>query len=158
GLIQFTHDNSLEAPAYDVSVSDEHITLPPEPALIDFDTMPILLNNSLLIDQGQSVILTSDHLRATQPLKEDSILIFVLTAVTHGNFSFVNKPDQAIFNFHQQNITAGSVRFTHDNTPESPAYFVVVTDGRASTQPQPAMIDFDASPVLLKNQLRIGQG
>ncbi len=158
GLIQFTHDNSLNAPAYHVSVSDGRITLPPELAVVNFDTMPILLNNTLRIDQGQRVILQPDNLLATQPFKDDSVLTFMLTAVEHGNFSFINAPDQVIFNFQQQNITMGIVQFIHDNTPQAPTYCVAVTDGRASTTPQLAFIDFDAAPVLLKNQLTIGQG
>ncbi|MBS0350176.1 MAG: FG-GAP repeat protein [Proteobacteria bacterium] len=158
GKIMFAHDGSTAMPGYQISVSDGYFNLTPQSALINFDTIPVLLNNSLRIDQGQKVILQSENFCATQPLKDDSVLIFTVSGVEHGNFSFLNATHQSIFSFRQLDITAGAVGFIHDNTTQTPAYSVSVTDGWATTQPKPALIDFDASPVLLNNILRIGQG
>ena len=67
GLVRFIHDQSLYAPAYQIAVSNGAITTPPQPAWIDFDTIPLLLTNQLVINQGQSVLLTAAMLNATHP-------------------------------------------------------------------------------------------
>ena len=158
GRVQFTHDNSTLAPAYRVSVTDGRITTSPASAQIDFDTTPLLLNNSLRINQGQTVILTSSDLKATHPGKPDNTLQFVVSQLTHGNFSFINAPQFSLKTFQQQNITDGVVQFTQDGSAQPPAYAISVTDGRISTPPQFAVIDFDPLPILVNNQLKIGQG
>ncbi len=158
GRVQFTHDNSTLAPAYRVSVTDGRITTPPASAQIDFDTTPLLLNNSLRINQGQSIILTSSDLAAMHPGKSNDTLQFVISQLTHGNFSLISAPQFPLKTFQQQNITDGLVQFTQDGSAQSPAYAIVVTDGRLSTSPQFAVIDFDPLPILVNNQLKIGQG
>ncbi len=158
GRVQFTHDNSTLAPAYRVSVTDGRITTSPVLAEIDFDTTPLLLNNSLRINQGQTVILTSSDLKATHPGKPDNTLQFVVSQLTQGNFSFVIAPQFPLKTFQQQNITDGVVQFTQDGSAQSPAYSISVTDGRINTPPQFAVIDFDPLPILINNQLKIGQG
>ena len=158
GRVQFTHDNSTLAPAYRVSITDGRITTVPVSARIDFDTTPLLLNNSLRINQGQTVILISSDLTATHSGKSDSSLQFVVSQLTHGNFSFISTPQFPLNTFQQQNITDGVVRFTQDGSAQPPKYAISVTDGRISTSPQFAIIDFDPLPILVNNQLKISQG
>ena len=71
-LVRFVHDQSLYAPAYRIAVSNGAIKIPPQPAGIDFDTIPLLLTNQLVINQGQSVLLTAAMLNATHPGSADS--------------------------------------------------------------------------------------
>lgn len=156
-VIQFTHNNSTVPPSYRVSVSDGRITVPPATATIDFDAMPLLINNNLRINQGQTVVVTSGNLQATQPLGEDAELTFLITTVTHGNFSLLTAADVPIFSFQQQTLTAGNVQFAHDDTLQSPTYQVSVTDGRLTTPPQSAFIDFDQRPILVNNAITINQ-
>ena len=157
GRVQFTHDNSTLAPAYRVSVTDGRVKTSPVSAEIDFDAMPLLLNNNLRIDQGQTVLLSSANLSATQPLKNDSALIFLISEVTHGQFNWVNDSSRSITNFTQQALISRQIQFSHDDSVQPPEYAVVVTDGRISTTPQAAEIDFDARPVLVNNDLTIKQ-
>ena len=158
GLVRFIHDNSINAPAYQLAVSNGLITSPPQAALIDFDTIPVLLTNQLIINQGQSVHITPNILSATHPGKnDDHDLRFDLTALQHGQWSWISAPLNPITSFYQQNISDGLVQFTHDNSILAPAYTVSVTDDRTRSQPQAAQIDFDAIPVLLNNTLRINQ-
>ena len=135
GLVQFTHDNSILAPAYNVSVTDGRIYSLPQAAQIDFDTIPILLNNTLLIHQGQSVILTQDILSATHPGDDDNVLLFIVSNITHGQFNWIIFPDQPIISFYQQNITNQKVQFSHDNSTQMPGYYVTVSDGRITLLP-----------------------
>ncbi len=156
--IQFTHDNSTSAPAYQVSVTDQRITTSPQSARIDFDANPILINNSLIINQGQRVVLNASCLSAIHPTGPANALVFNVSDIQHGQFSWSNSPNQGISNFYQQNVTDGRVQFTHDNSTLAPAYHVSVTDGRIMTVPVSAQIDFDTTPLLLNNSLRINQG
>ena len=158
GRVQFTHDNSTLAPAYRVSVTDGRVETSPVSAEIDFDTTPSLLNNSLRINQGQTVLLTSSDLAATHPGKPDSTLQFVVSQLTYGNFSFITMPQFPLKTFQQQNITDGLVQFIQDGSTQPPTYAISVTDGRISTPPQSAVIDFDPLPILVNNQLKINQG
>ena len=157
-LIQFTHDNSIIAPGYNVTVTDGRISSLSQAAQIDFDAIPILLNNTLRINQNETIILNKNILSATHPTGEDAILLFNITDIVYGQFNWVAFPDKAINQFYQQNITDHQVQFVHDNSITAPGYTVSVTDGRTGSLPQSAQVDFDTIPVLLNNQLRINQG
>ena len=158
GIVRFTHDNTISAPSYLVAVSNGTLTTPEQSASVDFDATPILLNNSLVINQGQTVPLTSSFLSATHPGGDDRVLLFNISSVMHGKFSFTTAPNKAILNFYQQNITDRLIQFSHDNSTSEPSYLVSVTDGRISLSPVPAHIDFDVTPILEVNQLVINQG
>ena len=75
------------------------LTTPDQPASIDFDATPILLNNSLVINQGQTVPLTSTFLSATHPGGDDRILLFNISSVMHGKFSFTASLNNLILIF-----------------------------------------------------------
>ncbi len=158
GLIQFTHDNSTQAPAYQVSVTDGRTISSVRAATIDFDASPILLNNSLIINQGDTIRITSSALSAIHPGGDDSLLQFNISAIEQGQFSWITAPNNPIFNFYQQNITDGIIQFTHDNSTQAPSYWVSVSDGRITLSPVAAKIDFDLFPILENNQLVINQG
>ena len=158
GFVRFIHDQSLYAPAYQIAVSNGAITTPPQPAGIDFDTIPLLLTNQLVINQGQSVLLTAAMLNATHPGADNSsYLRFDITKLQQGQFRWVNN-SAAIAYFYQQNITDRLVQFGHDGSSVAPSYNVSVTDGRTYSPSQAARIDFDAFPILQNNTLRINQG
>ncbi len=158
GQIQFNHDNSVLAPAYTVSVTDGRVSSPAQSALIDFDAIPVLENNTLAINQGQQVILNAGILSASHATGKPNTLLFNISDVQHGQFSFIGSPAKAITSFYQQNIADQSVRFIHDNSTSPPTYTVLVTDGRLSSTAEPAVIDFDATPMLQNNSLVINQG
>ena len=159
GLVRFIHDNSINAPSYQLAVSNGVITTPPQAAFIDFDTLPVLLANQLMINQGQSVRITSAILNATHPgMDDDNHLRFDITALRQGQLSWISAPLNPITRFYQQNISDGLVQFTHDGSVLAPAYNVLVTDGRIYSVSQAAEVDFDAIPIFLNNTLRINQG
>ncbi len=158
GIVYFIHDNSIDAPYYQVAVSNGIVTSFPQTAFIDFDTIPILLNNTLIINQGQSVLLTPEVLSAIHPGGNDSLLRFNISNVQHGQFSLISTPTKSIFDFYQQNITDQMIQFSHDNSTQTPEYWVSVSDGRIILSPVAAKIDFDISPILETNRITIIQG
>ena len=157
-LVNFAHDGSLNPPSYIVIVTDGRLSTDPQPATVDFNEMPILGNNQLSLNQGQTIILSSDNLSASQASRPPGELIFLISVCQHGYFELDNSPGKSILNFYQQNITDKVVHFVHDNTPTAPGYQVSVSDGHFNTQPQPASIDFDTKPVVKNNQLTLNQG
>ena len=129
--MRFVHDNSVNAPCYQVAVSNGVATSPAQNAVIDFDTIPVLMNNKLIINQGQSVHLNASVLNATHlGMSDDNHLRFEITALQQGQFSWISAPLNPITSFYQQNITDGLVEFVHDNSTLAPAYNVSVTDDR----------------------------
>ena len=146
--IQFAHDNSSLAPAYQVSVSDGRITTEPASSHIDFDMMPLLIHNQLAIVQGENVTLTSANLLANHNGIAEPALIFRVTDVQNGGFMLLSDPAQSMMynaSFLQQHVMDGQVVFLSQNS-EPPAYQVSVTDGRITTNPQPATITFFGNP------------
>ncbi len=157
-MIQFSHDNSIQPPGYQVSVSDGRITLSPVVAEINFDVAPILEVNQLMINQGQTVVLTENNLLATHAGNVENSLEFMISDVQQGQFVGLDDSRQSLDSFWQNNITERQIIFIHNNSSFAPAYKVSVSDGRIITAPANSDIDFDAAPLLVNNQLTIVQG
>ena len=104
--------------------------------------LPVFINNTLTLRQGESVVLTAEQLSATDIETENPALLFNATNIRHGQFDFVSFPNITISEFYQQNITEAQVRFTHDGGKKAPAYDVSVSDGMLSTGPARADIHF----------------
>lgn len=158
--VQFIHDGSTIAPSYNVTVSDARITTSSQAAMINFNLAPILINNSIIIGQGQKLILTSSNLSATDSDDSAGSLIFQITNIQHGSFELVTNPGSPITSFTQAQLDSGDIQFVHDARPQSPSYSVSVSDGKTSdlAGAVPASITFRPAPSLLANTLLIGNG
>ena len=151
--IQFVHDGSKNPPAYSIKITSGGVALPapPQPATIYFTTFDyyslVIINNSLIISQGETVLLTSANLAATNPNNDNSDdLIFTITQFQHGAFSFINTPKATISSFRQGDISASIVQFTQDGTNVAPSYYVTISEGTLSTGPIKALISFVGKP------------
>ncbi len=159
--ILFIHDGSSDAPTYNITVRSDGIAWTgPISANITFNSNKFLIleNNQLFINQGQTVVLTSNNLKATYLDNAEGDLSFLISDLAHGQFEFLSAPNQSILTFQQQNISDGVVQFIHDNSPSAPSYQVAVSNGTLTTSPQPALIDFDPLPLLIHNSLAIAPG
>lgn len=154
GDIQFVHDGSTQQPSYSVSVSNGRTSNPggARSANIAFLQAPILLTNSLAVNNGQTVILNSGYLSASDINGVSSSLIFSILNLQHGHFTFAN--------FTQGQLQSGVIQFIHDGSNIAPSYSVLVSDGAITNPdgPLPAVITFYHSPILVTNQLAISQG
>ena len=156
--IVFRHDGGIVTPVYKIGINTTGITyIPPQPAAINFDANPVLVNNTLWINQGEILLLSNQELSALHPGADGSLLVFQITALQQGRFSMVSSPSLDINSFYQQNITDRQIQFTHDNSTQSPFYNVTVTDGRISLSPNTVKVVFNP-PILIRNQLTINQG
>jgi hypothetical protein len=152
GQIRFIHDGSKIKPAYYVKVSDTIFDTIPAPATIIFDAYPVLGSNQLTIAEGQSILISSTNLNATDVDNPVDSLIFNISALSHGQFEFVSNPGIAISNFSQQAIFNSMIRFVHDGVEVAPAYNITVSDGLLNTPPSVASIIFtnvNDAPILI---------
>ncbi|TKB11846.1 cadherin-like domain-containing protein [Desulforhopalus sp. IMCC35007] len=165
--IQFVHDGSTTEPVYFVEIFDGDGTRLAEKANINFNTVnqaPVLQNNTLTIDEGGTVVLTTTDLSATDSDNNDATLIFTVSGVTGGHFEFVSNPDVTINSFNQGAITGGLVRFIHDGGETAPSYSVSVSDGDLYDVDGPELVDpvnftnVNDAPVLGTNILTIDEG
>lgn len=159
GQVRFVHDNSVTKPAFQVSVSDGYLVTTPQSASVLFNITPVLGNNQLVINEGQTIVLTTDNFSATDG--DNGLLSFIVSSVTHGRFEFTSNPGISITTFTQQQIINGRVRFVHDGSEIAPTYKVSVSDGSASTLAADGQISFtnvNDMPVLVNNQLSINPG
>jgi len=160
--IQFIHDGGTVAPSYMVSVSDGTITTVPTASTITFDAAPVLVNNKLTVNQGQTVLVTSTWsstmLKTIDVDNPPTQLTYNITGSTHGQFTLVSAPSTAITTFTQQQINDEQIQFIHDGSSVAPSYMVSVSDGTITTGPTTPTIKFDATPTLVNNQLTVSQG
>lgn len=156
--IQFAHDGSTIPPSYQVTAINGALSLAPQTSLVSFDTMPVLINNFMFINQGQTVYISLHNLNATNPYKPNTNLIYLISQTQHGYFSLLTNPSIPIATFSQAQIRAKNILFTADGSISSPGYAVSVSDGRLTTSSYAAIISFDAFPLFTSNSFIINQG
>ncbi len=163
GEIQFVHDGSTTPPSYQVYVNDGNLNSVPQWAAVTFNgnALPILNINQLTINTGQTVVLSSSNLQASDAdIANINQLVFTVSNIQHGYFDLSNAPNTPITRFTFADLTAGQVRFTQDGSDSYPSYFVSVSDGVFPTPPSLVNIVFNnnAVPVILNNQITISPG
>ena len=140
--IMFIHDDTQQAPAYSVTVSDGVLNSTAVPAGIFFNIPPQLKNNQITIHaRGEKIILTNNMLNAISNNPKDQV-IYILSNIKHGQFELANIPGRAITSFTQTQIDAGNVVFVHDGGYETSSFDISLTDGIATTSPVAGGISF----------------
>ena len=141
--ICFIHDNSGIAPAYDVKVTNGGAETTYQPAIVFYtNIIPVLQNNQLTVNEGETVILTSSMLSASDVDTDNAFLTFTVTNVQNGQFEKVSNPWEPITTFTQQEIIDGDIQFAHDGSEIAPSYSVKVSDGNFESEFYPSSIDF----------------
>ncbi len=145
GEIQFVHDGGNQAPAAQLTVSDGELSDSGNATVFfsDQNDAPVLTANSLTVDQGQTVVLTSSELAATDEEDDDNTLTFTVSSVTQGQFEMLQAPGVAVTSFTREQLGAGRIRFVHDDSRIAPSYDVTVADsGGLSAGPHAASVSF----------------
>lgn len=155
GKVQFVQDGTSNPPAYSISVNDGSTSTPAQAATISFDIPPTLTANTLTINQGQTVVLTSSNVSASDPYATS--FTFSVSNVQYGYFALTSAPTTPVTSFTSAQIQSGGVQFVQDGSNNAPIYSVTVSDGRMSSATQAATILFDTAPTLSSNTLTINQ-
>ena len=154
GSIQFVSDSTGFAPRYTVFVQDScGLKSDSSTANINFHLIPKLGNNQLVINQGQTIKLTSDNLNATNlnDISKSSSLQFTVGNVQHGHFEALDNLGTVINSFYQENITTGNVEFIHDGSIQTPSFDTSVSDGILSSASSSALITFNPNTPLAED-------
>ena len=128
-VVIFTHDNSTNSPGYDVIVSDGRTQTAPNSSWVSFDPRPVLVNNQLLLSQGEKRILTIQDLSAMHQGVISEDLEFIIQNNQYGQFERASNPNSIIFSFSQGELLARNIIFAHDNNSTAPSYQVKAYDG-----------------------------
>lgn len=103
---------------------------------------PSIVNNALLIFEGDATTLSLANLSATDNGIASPSLIFSVSNVLGGQFELASMPGMHIHSFTQSQIAAGEIVFVDDGNEDAPSYDVSVSDGRFNIGPQSAAITF----------------
>lgn len=157
GQIQFVHDGSTQPPSYQVQVQSDGLALPPptQIATISFYRKPVLLQNTIWVHQGETLLITPSGLNVTDDYPSNQVLLMV-TNVQHGQFQLV--PAIPVTQFSDQQLLARQVLFVQDGSASAPSYQVSVSDPYFTLPPSPVKTTFYHRPVIGNNQLKIHQG
>ena len=148
GAIQFVHDGSETTPTYNLQVVDNGLPDDPSPegvsrtVITTFESIndtPVLTANAPDLMEGQTILLTSADLSATDVEDNDADLLFTITTVSNGRFERLDEfgnvvevlasPETAPITFSQNEIFLGQVQFVNDPATDTvPTYSVEVSD------------------------------
>lgn len=156
--VEFVHDGNIHAPRYNVTVSDGGISTPSQAGDITFNLIPILINNTLSLSQGEVVTLSHIDISATDPDDSAASLLFLASNILDGHFELISNSGTVITSFTQGEVQSGDVQFFHDGSANPPSYSIAVSDGKFTTPSQPSVVSFSLAPSLRNNALTINQG
>ncbi|WP_179228285.1 DUF4347 domain-containing protein [Leptolyngbya ohadii] len=104
-----------------------------------FNDPPVLGNNTLTIEEGQRITLSSANLSATDVDNNNAELIFDVVNVREGLFLV---DGTARTSFTQQNISDGKVEFAHNGGESAPSFEIRVRDAVNTTLGGRTLINF----------------
>lgn len=178
GRVQFVHNGDELAPTYTLTVSDGENEVESEATVIftNLNDAPILINNRLTIAEGQTRLITTTDLNASDVEENDNTLTFTVGQIAAGVFvenavfaggEFQLRNSSGVFvttsRFTREDIINQRVRFVHNGTETAPAYAIRVTDSGPSPNStfSQANVTFTAVndlPVVQRNRLIIEEG
>ena len=118
---------------------------------------PVLVNNQLTISDGQTVVLSSANLQATETGFNPGNLTFYISNVQNGYFSLL-PTNASVTRFLQTYVQNGQVQFVHSGDHQAPSYSVVVSDGSQVTTPSLASINFIGAPSVTATPVTVTPG
>ena len=100
------------------------------------DVPPVLVNNSLAVWSGGTIVVTPNDLGAYDRNHQNDSLVFVFTGLLHGFFALKNAPATPVMNVIKGQVCNGTLQFVHDGSAVAPSYQVTVrSTGIAWTGP-----------------------
>ncbi|WP_422368233.1 Ig-like domain-containing protein [Pelagibius sp.] len=129
--------------------------------LTGLNDAPELLNNSLSLSEGETIVLSGANFSADDVDNENGELVFTVSDVTGGRFALTDNIEETVDSFTQQQIAEGEIVFIHNGGEAAPSYDVSVSDGDLATDPVAAEIDFtpvNDGPLLGNNSLSLAEG
>lgn len=179
GAIRFQHDGGEEAPTYTLVVDDGTGGTVVSVGDITFTAVnddPAITVNSLTVNEGEPVLITTANLNATDV--EDELAgirsglefqvgtvsggVFTQSAtISGGQFELVTNPGVAIDSFTRADIINNQVVFVPTDEEVTPSYAIQVVDSEGGTSFSEADITYNTIndlPEVTANQITINEG
>ncbi len=102
-------------------------------AVAPVNDLPIMVNNAVTINEGETLVLSTADISATDIDNPDSTLSFSVSAVRGGQFELASNPGVEVNIFSQAQLGAGDVLFVHNGKEAAPGFDISVGDGLATT-------------------------
>jgi len=148
GLLDFLAEGQTQEEIFSYTISDGNGGIDTATVTVvvnGVNDVPILSANAFTVNEGGTVLLTADSLRATDPDNSDSELVFTVSNVMGGSFQS-SGGGSTLVQFTQQDIADGLVIFVDNGDEVAPSYRVTVTDGIAAGT-APINVNINLNPV-----------
>ncbi|MDB9528277.1 cadherin-like domain-containing protein [Oscillatoria sp. CS-180] len=156
GLVDYVHDGSEVGPVIEIAVSDGSpegvATTTLTPTFVNFNDAPTFVANTLTIEEGQTLELSTANLSASDLETIAPNLRFEVSTIENGVFTvegtgiFGEGQPDTTGSFLLQDVIEGRVTFTHDGSNFAPTYTAEAFDDDAadpkSTGPAVAEVFF----------------
>ena len=126
------HSGGESSDAIDVSIN-----------VASVNDRPRLRLGTLQVEEGAEIVITEDHIHASDADNEDGALRIEIAKLQHGVFELKSQPGKRLKAFSQSHITKGNVIFKHNNSNQAPAFIVELSDGKLKVE-QRMSIQFKA--------------
>ncbi len=153
GQIELVQDGSVMSPSYQISLSDGYFSMPAKPANITFYRRPVLLNHSLTVHQGGSLVVKPDFFNVSDDYPADQVN-FTVSHLQHAQWKLL-PTNQIISQFTQQQLQDDQVILTQDDSAQVPTFQIIVNDPYFTLPAVTPDISFYRRPVLVNNQITI---
>jgi len=159
GQVRFVHDKSKIKPKYSLTVSDGSDSDAREGKISFNNLPPILTVNEMRIERGARLLVTTQHLNASDPSPSitSDLLLFTIFDLVHGQFeNMLSTPGMVVSNFTLQHIINSKINFVHDGNNVASNYKITVSDGYATSVPESAKIVFSIPDIQIPNISTLG--
>ena len=157
GLFDFDNDNDLDAyvpvsdPLFGIDGTDSQLWLNDEPEV------PVIVENSALtVDQGTSILVTSNNLEVTDADTSSNQIIFTITQFPNGGNLFNDSTllDSGNNTFTQADLDANLISYTHLNgSGTTDSFSFTYSDGSYTRGPE--SFNFFIAPIFTLNDLSL---
>jgi len=121
--------------------------------------VPKIYKNTLSINDGGNVLLSSSNLAAIDYDNPEQVLDFTFIVNNTENGYFMNKnSSDIVVNFLQSEVVDGEIEFVHEGNNIKPFYEIAVSNGTYISSFIPANVFFNYRPTVDNNRLMISKG
>ncbi|MCP5417622.1 MAG: hypothetical protein H6965_11070 [Chromatiaceae bacterium] len=138
---------SLRVSYIDAEGTEEFLLSAQTEAVAAVNDAPVILRNLLTLTAGDSIVISSSMLAASDVDDPDEMLLFSVASIDGGHFELISDPGVSITSFTQAQLQSGEVRFVDDGDNNAPSFTFQVSDGHANVTAT-VVIDFTPNPKL----------
>ena len=149
--IIFIPDGTTNEPSFIFQTTTVSGSSYPLNGIINFFSISIT-NNDLIINQGETISITSTMLQSTVSNSFDfSLIIYSILSTTNIFIQYQINQGVQITTFSQADINNNNIQMVHDNSSTTPTMVFVVKFQDISSSPTNALFTFYSLPIVINN-------